>query len=128
MKLITNTERASLNLSAKVAQLFYHDHHELNSTDQDYNATLSFRAGQRLSLSMTGSFLRDSRPDSVFYTSGLILNGSRRESSSEGVAANYLLSPTTTLGLRYDHKNEWFRSSSFADFVSDSAACRWSTT
>ena len=113
MHLIGNTEKLNLDFTGRVDQLEYRDNPNLDSTDQFYKASLRYSISPQLNLSFRGEFDRDSRPDRELYTSGLALNGARREVSSEGTTADYALTDKTTSSLSYDHGEYWYRSSHF---------------
>jgi len=122
LQLLSNTELMNLNVSARVDQLIYRDSTNLDSTDQFYKATLSYSVTPTLSLSRKGEYDRDSRPDELFYTSGLVLNALRKEVSSEGFTGNYTLTDKTLASLSYDHGNYWYRSLSAYDMTYDAAS------
>ena len=122
LQLLSNTERMTLDVSARVDQLIYRDSTKLDSTDQFYKASLSYSVSPTLSLSVRGEFDRDSRPDRELFTSGIVLNALRREVSSEGFTGNYALTDKTLASLSYDHGNYWYRSLSAYDMTYDAAS------
>lgn len=121
LHLLANTEQLNLDFTGRVDQLFYRDNPNLNSTDQFYKASLGYSVSPKLSLALRGSFNRDSRPDREFFTSGLVLNGARREVSSEGITGNYALTDKTLSSLSYDHGEYWYRSSHFISMTYDAS-------
>ncbi len=121
LHLLSNTEQLNVDFTGRVDQLLYRDHPGLNSTDPFYNATLRYSVNPSLALSLRGSYDRDSRPDRELFTSGLVLNGARREVSTEGITADYSLSDKTTSSLSYDHGEYWYRSSNFIPMTYDAA-------
>ena len=52
LELLSNTERAALDVNARVDQLFYRDNPGFNSTDQFYKAALRYSFTPRLSVSL----------------------------------------------------------------------------
>jgi hypothetical protein len=122
LQLLSNTELMNLDVSARVAQLLYHEHPGLNSTDQFYKATLGYTVSPSLSLSLRGEYDRDSRPDRELFTSGLVLNALRREVSSEGFTGNYTLTDKTLASLSYDHGEYWYRSASYVNMAYDATS------
>ncbi|MGD0231633.1 MAG: hypothetical protein ABSC19_14995 [Syntrophorhabdales bacterium] len=122
MELLENTERTNLDLSAKVNELVYCRNPSLDSTDQAYNGTLLYAVSPTLSLLTRGSFITDSRPDRLLYTTGLVLNSSRAEHSTGGITGSYNLTDTTTASLAYDYGHDWYRSSQLVDFTSDASS------
>jgi hypothetical protein len=122
LRLIDNTELMQLDVSARVDQLFYRENPSFNSTDQFYKASLGFTVSPKLSLSLRGEYDRDSRPDSLFYTSGLSLFALRKEVSSEGITGNYTLTDRTQTSLSYDHGEYWYRGLSAYDMTYDTAS------
>jgi hypothetical protein len=121
LQLLTNTERLTMDLSARVDQLFYRDNTNLNSTDQFYNGALRYSLSPRLAVALRGSYNRDSRPDRELLTAGLVLNALRRESSSEGITGEYTLGEKTVAALSYDHGQYWYQDSRFADMSYDAS-------
>ncbi len=121
LHLLSNTERMNFDFTGRVDQLLYRDNPNLNSTDQFYKAALRYSVTPDLSLSLRGAYDRDSRPDRELFTSGLVLNGARREVSSEGITADYSLTDKTLSSLSYDHGEYWYRSSHFVSMTYDAA-------
>ena len=121
LQLLDKSELMSLDVSARLDQREYRDNPTFDATDEYFQGTLGFTLSPKLSVSLNGSYTRSSLPEEFFLTSGIVLNTTTKEVTSEGMAAQYALTDQTQSTFSYQHGTYWYRAPGYVDMVYDSA-------
>jgi hypothetical protein len=110
LRITTRSERLRLNMAGHVDSAWYQDHTELNGNDMGASGRLSYDATEKLSLSTSGDFIRDSRPDRDLDKTGLVLDTTRRNRYQGGVEGNYLFSERTSANMSSSYSRDDYQS------------------
>ncbi len=93
LELKNNTERLQARLKMQLDGIYYYDNTELNTVDQDYSGSLRYAVTSRAKLSTSAGYRRDSRIDSDFTESGLLLGSNvTRDRYTYSLGGDYALS------------------------------------
>lgn len=113
------TERLNFDVAAQLSQNLYQHSTGLNSTDGIGNGTIRYIVTPQLSLSAAGSYSRTAQPDQELLTTGLVLNGVTKDSTTYHAEADYSLTEKTLVSLLYDHGEDHYQSPLFSDLTYD---------
>jgi hypothetical protein len=117
--LVNNTERLKAGLKLQLDSAYYQDHTDMDSVDQDFSGNLGYAVSSRANLFTSGGYRRDSRVDSEFTQTGLVLSDVPRERYNYQLGGDYALSEVMGVKLAYTFNTEYYDSSQYADSQSN---------
>ncbi|MFH0726566.1 MAG: outer membrane beta-barrel protein [Pseudomonadota bacterium] len=88
-------QRSDAGASVRLDSLYYNKETELDAVDQRYSGHLSHQLTDRLGCKVSGSYVKDSRPDRDIDVSGLVLNTDIRQRQEYSLSAQYAMTPVT---------------------------------
>lgn len=121
LELVNRTEKADVNLLARIDVLRYADTRELDHIDQNYSGRLRYSLHPNWALSGGAGYVEDSRPDRDLEVTGLVNKPvvRRRQNYSAGVDHNF--SEKTKAGLTYKFSRDDYSEIDFADLKAHEA-------
>lgn len=104
LDLVSRSETGEAGLSARLDQLLYQGHRNLDDLEQNYRASFSHRPSQQATLAAAARFIRESRPDRHVEATGLV-ETAQSDRQAYSASATYLWNETTqsSLGYSYSH-------------------------
>lgn len=118
-------ERTSASLRGRFDIVEYSDNSDLDNVDQLYNAGISHKLTERLSLSGKASYKRDSRTDRDIEETGLTYGTDVRKRQQYSAGFDYVLSETNSASLGYAHNRDDFDDPTETDYDSHSVTLRY---
>jgi hypothetical protein len=122
LELFNSTERLNLNVSTQLSQNLYKDNTSLDSTDGLVDGNIRYSLNPRLGLSAAGSYVSTAQPDRELLTTGLVLSGVRKNSTTYQAEADYALTERTLASLLYGGGTDNYRNSRFSDLTYNTGA------
>ena len=97
-----NQERLKTKLSGQLEQFCYWDYNELDALDYSVSGSLNYRATERIGLSASAQYAKDSQRDRDTETTGMLVTGDRK-SADLSLGSDYMISELSrvevTVGL-----------------------------
>ena len=119
LELMNNTERLQAGLKLQVDSSYYQANQTLDSVDQDFSGSLRYALSPRTNLFTAAGYRRDSRVDSEFTQTGLILGAVPRDRYSYRLGGDYALSELMGMKLTYSFNSETYESALYSDYKSN---------
>ena len=119
LELFESTERFTLNALGQLSQNLYEHDTKFNSTDDLGNATIRYVLNPQLALSAAGSYSRTAQPDQELLTTGLVLTGVTKDSTTFHAQGDYSLTEKTLASLMYDHGMDHYQNPFISDLTYD---------
>jgi len=121
LELVNRTEKADVNLLARVGVLRYVDTTELDHTDQKYQGKLRYSPVPTWTLSGGAGYVEDSRPDRDLEVTGLVNRATIRRRQNYSAGLDHIFSEKTKAGLTYAYSRDDYSGSDFADLKAHDA-------
>lgn len=119
LELMNNTDRLTAGMKMHLDSSYYQDHQNLDSVDQDISGNLGYAVSSRANVFTSGGYRRDSRVDSQFTQTGLVLSDVPRELYNYQLGGDYALSEVMGVKLAYTYNSEYYDSSQYAAYQSN---------
>ena len=119
-------ERTSASLKGVFDVVEYSDNSDLDNVDQLYDAGISHKLTERLSLSGKASYKRDSRADRDIEETGLTYETDVRKRQQYSAGVDFVLSEKSSTNATYAHNRDDFDDPTKTDYDSHSVNLRYS--
>lgn len=122
LRLTDRTERLDSSLQSLFHVIRYRTNDDLDATDQDHAARVTYRFTERWQGSADGGYTRDSRADRDIETTGRLLGTSTRKRTRGGGSTSYVLTEKAGVNLSYSYEKDNFDNPEDVDSTTQDAA------